>query len=690
MKLIIAEKPELAKAIAEAIDGNKIIKPGYIEVNDYCITWAAGHLLEFKKPEDINENYKKWNLNDLPIIFKPWNKKVIKGKEGLLSNIKKLIKEADEVINAGDPDDEGQYLIDEVITFLGYKGKVNRILINDNNKEAIKRAFKSIQSNDKFLQLGVAAEARSLADLLIGINLTRFFTLYHNSNNVLSIGRVQTPTLQLVVKRDDEIKNHIKEKYYELYSLNNIEGNDIKLKLQQKKDDKVIDKEIFNKMIENIKGKSVNIVVTKKKQEETPPLPFNLANLQIEANKKFGYSVQKTQDITQSLREKHKAITYNRSDCEYLSEEHFKEAPILLPKILNKLNLIDIKVDTNKKSKAFNDSYITAHHAIIPTGYGDISNFSEEEKNIYTLIAQRYIIQFMNNKILEKTEAMFEINDYIFKGSSNKTILKGYLEIYGNINEQESDLSKLREGIYNNLLNEFKIEELETQAKKYYTEASLLKDMTSISKYVKNDEIKEILKRKDKDKKGENGSIGTPATRAAIINNLFDKGYLILEGKNIKSTELAREYLKTLPDILREADMTALWWTIQEDIKENKATKEKLIDYVLKDINIIINSKYNKLNINNNTNKQELKNGDVIEINTKNGSKCFKAIFNGDEIWLYPKMKYFDNELKITKSIAENLCKNKAVVFELEYKGKKYKQKLKLVKNGNFLNFIKG
>lgn len=688
MKLIIAEKPELAKAIAEAIEGKKTMKQGYIEVNDYCITWAAGHLLEFKKPEDVNEDYKKWNLNDLPIVFKPWGKKVIKGKEGLLSNIRKLIKDADEVINAGDPDDEGQYLIDEIIAFLGYKGKVNRILINDNNKEAIKKAFKNIQSNNKFLPLGMAAEARSLSDLLIGINLSRFFTLYHNSGKILSVGRVQTPTLQLVVKRDDEIKNHIKEKYYEIYSLNDVEGNNIKLKLQQKKDDKVTDKEIFNNMIKNIKGKSVNIVVTKKKQEENPPLPFNLANLQIEANKKFGYSVQKTQDITQSLREKHKAITYNRSDCEYLSEEHYKEAPNLLPKVLNKLNLNGIKVNSSKKSAAFNDSYITAHHAIIPTGSGDISSFSEEEKKVYSLIAQRYIIQFMENRILEKTEAMFEIEGKVFKSASNKTISKGYLEIYGNSDEQESDISKLKEGNYNNILNEFKIDELETQAKKYYTEASLLKDMTSISKYVKNEEIKEILKRKDKDKKGENGSIGTPATRAAIINNLFNRGYLVLEGKNIKSTELAREYLKTLPDILKEADMTALWWTIQEDIKEDKATKEKLIDYVLKDINTIINTKYDKLNINSTSSKQELKDGDVIEINTKNG-KAYKAKFKGEEVWINTQMKYFDNELKITKSIASNLAKGKAVEFELKYKDKIYKQKLKLVKNGKYLNFEK-
>ena len=368
MKLIIAEKPELARAIAEAIPGTKNKKDGYIEVEEYCVTWAAGHLLKLYDPQDYDDKYKKWNLSDLPINFENWKKKVIDGKGKLVNNIKKLIKDADEVINAGDPDDEGQLLIDEIIQYLNYKGKVSRILINDNNTESIKKAFTKIESNEKYKSLGVAAEARSIADLLVGVNLTRFFTLYNNTGNVLSIGRVQTPTLAMVVNRDDEIKNHIKEKYYELFLNTNVGNNDINLKYKQDKDiEKVLDKSILENIINKLDNKNGKLEISKKVVEESMPLPFNLANLQIEANKKYGYSAQKTQDITQSLREKHKAITYNRSDCEYLSEEHFKEAPKLLPIVIKNLE-VNIKVNYSEenKSRAFNDKNITAHHGIIP------------------------------------------------------------------------------------------------------------------------------------------------------------------------------------------------------------------------------------------------------------------------------------------------------------------------------------
>jgi len=697
MKLIIAEKPELARAIAEAIPGTKNKKDGYIEVGEYCVTWAAGHLLKLYDPQDYDEKYKKWVLSDLPINFENWKKKIIDGKGKLVNNIKKLIKDADEVINAGDPDDEGQLLIDEIIQYLNYKGKVSRILINDNNTESIKKAFTKIESNGKYKSLGVAAEARSIADLLVGVNLTRFFTLYNNTGNVLSIGRVQTPTLAMVVNRDNEIKNHIKEKYYELFLNTNIDNNDISLKYKQDKDtEKILDKSILENIISKLDNKSGKLEVSKKVIEESTPLPFNLANLQIEANKKYGYSAQKTQDITQSLREKHKAITYNRSDCEYLSEEHFKEAPKLLPIVIKNLE-VNIKVNYSEenKSKAFNNKNITAHHGIIPTLNGDISSFNKEEKNIYELIAKRYVIQFMTKKKVEKTEGILNVEDNIFKATSSKTLDKGYSVIYSEDKEESDEitgLSNIKEGIYNieTKKEDYKIEERESQPKKAYTEATLLKDMTSISKYVKDPKIKEILLKKDKDKKGESGSIGTPATRASIIEGLFKKGYLEYQGKNIKSTALAIEYLKTLPEELKAADMTALWYVIQEDIKEGKVGKEALIKYVLDDINRIISMDHKKIDNSFSTNKnpKDLKEGEVLEIKSEKGT-YYKGYFEGKVRNIPSEYKYFDNILKITKSKAEKLFKGNFVEFDLKYKEKEYKQKMKLVINGDYLNLTK-
>lgn len=697
MKLIIAEKPELARAIAEAIPGTKNKKDGYIEVEEYCVTWAAGHLLKLYDPQDYDEKYKKWDLSDLPINFENWKKKIIDGKGKLVNNIKKLIKDADEVINAGDPDDEGQLLIDEIIQYLNYKGKVSRILINDNNTESIKKAFTKIESNEKYKSLGVAAEARSIADLLVGVNLTRFFTLYNNTGNVLSIGRVQTPTLAMVVNRDNEIKNHIKEKYYELFLNRNIDNNDISLKYKQDKDtEKILDKSILENIISKLDNKSGKLEVSKKVIEESTPLPFNLASLQIEANKKYGYSAQKTQDITQSLREKHKAITYNRSDCEYLSEEHFKEAPKLLPIVIKNLE-VNIKVNYSEesKSRAFNDKNITAHHGIIPTLNGDISSFNKEEKNIYELIAKRYIIQFMTKKKVEKTEGILNVEDNVFKATSSKTLDKGYSVIYSEDKEENDEingLSNIKEGIYNieTKKEDYKIEERESQPKKAYTEATLLKDMTSISKYVKDPKIKEILLKKDKDKKGESGSIGTPATRASIIEGLFKKGYLEYQGKNIKSTALAIEYLKTLPEELKAADMTALWYVIQEDIKDGKVGKEALIKYVLDDINRIISMDHKKIDNSFSTNKnpKDLKEGEVLEIKSEKGT-YYKGYFEGKVRNIPSEYKYFDNILKITKSKAEKLFKGNFVEFDLKYKEKEYKQKMKLVINGDYLNLTK-
>ncbi|MBF1214139.1 MAG: type IA DNA topoisomerase, partial [Fusobacterium periodonticum] len=602
MKLIIAEKKELAEAIVAAIPGEKKYNGSSIIIGDYIACWIYGHILTHKEPEEIDPSLKKWKLDTLPIYFSKWDKKILPYRKDLFNTVKNLIhsNEITEIIHAGDADSEGQYLVDELLEYCSNKKPVKRLMVNDNTLGGVQKAFSKIEDNSKYTALGKSAEARAIADMIVGFSLSRFYSIINNAK--LSIGRVQTPTMALVVNRDNEIKNHIKEKYYNLYLKTNI--NDIDIDLRYSSKERIIDKSIYEEFINNVGDKTSNLLITKKENYRATPLPYNLSDLESDAATLFKYSAKKTMDITQNLRDKYKAITYNRSDCRYLSDEHFKEAPKLIPLVAEKLNFT-ATFDFNEKSRCFNDKYVTAHHAIIPTGAGDFEQFSQEEKNIYKLIAERYLIQFLEKVKIEKTEAKVEINEAIFKKSSIKILEPGYTKYFkvledDNENDEEveekkeNNLSKIPGGEYQIKINDsnFFIEEKETTAKKPYTEATLIKDLNNIAKYVKDPEIRELLKSKDKDKKDVNGSIGTTATIPGILEGLIEKGFLTRKEEKIISTELAKEYLKILPESLKTPDSTALWWSIQEKIARGEAKLEDLTLSVLEDVKTIINSEH--------------------------------------------------------------------------------------------------
>lgn len=605
MKLIIAEKKDLARDIAKAIPGEIKENNLHFQVGDYIICWVGGHILKLKDPEEIDEKYKRWDLKTLPIYFSNWEKKVDSNKKGMFENIKKLVKEAEIIINAGDPDDEGQYLIDEVIEYLKCKKKVLRLLVSDNSLEAVKKALANMKDNNNYLSLGYSAKARAIADATLGMSLTRYYTLKKKKNDykgdVFSVGRVQTPTLALVVNRDYEIENHIKEKYYELFLNLPLESNrTINLKYNS---EKILDRSILEKVKNDIENKNGKIKITKNIKLESPPLPFNLNKLQSEANNKFGYSTDEVMDITQILRDKYKAITYNRSDCQFLTNEIFKEAPKLVPNLLEKLRInIDVDLSEKNKSKAFKDE-VLVHYGIIPTYNPDlkIENLNEKEKNIYLLIAQRYLIQFMAKAEIEISSLEVDIENKVFKKSYSKIIKKGYRNFYL---AKDSEDQKMDDGIEESSLNfpvgEFDIEtdknmleiiEKETKAKSRYTQATLISDMNNIAKYVKNEDIKKILKEKDKDKVGINGSIGTSATQSSIIKGLFQKGYLEEKKNKVYSTQKAKDFLKELPESLKQPDSTAIWWVIQEEIKLGNACIEDLTLRVKEEVENIINEK---------------------------------------------------------------------------------------------------
>lgn len=639
MILVIAEKPVLGKAIADALPGTATMKNGCIYKGDYIVTWVFGHMLSLKEPEDYDIGYKSWNINSLPIFFKDWQVKI--GKDGNLNKgqisksqrvnqIGNLLKQADEVIHAGDPDDEGQLLIDELLRWFNYKGIVKRLDTANTTLVAMKKALSHMTDNKPHEPYGWSAYARSVADLMVGINMSRLFSC--KNQTLLTIGRVQTPTLGLVVNRDLAIEGHHKQKYYTIGCDINFNNDTVQADFIPAKTDSnlvdghILSKEYAEQICNRLKGQVLkNINITKKIVYEAPPLPFNLVKLQTYCSGKFGYSPQQVLDITQSLRENHKAITYNRSDCQYLSEEHYKEAPVTMKAVIMNIRYKPKSLDMNLKSKCFDSSKISAHFAIIPTNQKvNLDKLSEAEKNVYLAICKYYIAQFMPKAKKEQTNLSIELgNGEAIKAISTVIIEQGYRSIFNEAEKDKaSNLSKIPEGIYSGKITDTDIAEKETKPPSRYTKASLNEDMTCISKYVKYPKIKQLLLSKDEGKEGERGSIGTSATRSGIIESLVKRGFLREDGKKVISTALGRELYRILPDEIKKADMTAEWWAIQEEIQNGTANYNKLIDSVYDTIKHIV------ANVDN----YPVVNSSIIAIKKKGGAVIGKCPRCGGDI----------------------------------------------------------
>ena len=639
MILVIAEKPVLGKAIADALPGTAAMKNGCIYKDDYIATWVFGHMLSLKEPEDYDIGYKSWNINSLPIFFKDWQVKI--GKNGNLNKgqisksqrvnqIGSLLKQADEVIHAGDPDDEGQLLIDELLRWFNYKGIVKRLDTANTTLVAMKKALSHMTDNKPHEPYGWSAYARSVADLMVGINMSRLFSC--KNQTLLTIGRVQTPTLGLVVNRDLAIEGHHKQKYYTIACDINFNNDTVQADFIPSKTDSnlvdghILSKEYAEQICNRLKGQTLkNINITKKIVYEAPPLPFNLVKLQTYCSGKFGYSPQQVLDITQSLRENHKAITYNRSDCQYLSEEHYKEAPVTMKAVIMNIRYKPKSLDMNLKSKCFDSSKISAHFAIIPTNQKvNLDKLSEAEKNVYLAICKYYIAQFMPKAKKEQTNLSIELgNGEAIKAVSTVIIEQGYRSIFNEAEKDKaSNLSKIPEGIYSGKITDTDIAEKETKPPSRYTKASLNEDMTCISKYVKDPKIKQLLLSKDEGKEGERGSIGTSATRSGIIESLVKRGFLREDGKKVISTALGRELYRILPDEIKKADMTAEWWSIQEEIQNGTVNYNKLIDSVYDTIKHIVT----------NVDNYPVVNSSIIAIKKKGGAVIGKCPRCGGDI----------------------------------------------------------
>ena len=482
MRVFIAEKPDLAKIISEGISGSVERKNGYIIKGNDILTWCFGHLLSLDEPEAYGDEYKKWSVSVLPIPFKYCvkrdnNGKIDKGAKEQLAIIKELVNRSDvtEVVHCGDADEEGQLLVDEVLSFLKVTKPVKRLLLHDLSSSAVAKEIKSMKSNSEYKGISESGYARSQADWLVGLSLTRSVSVMMNKGGVYSIGRVSTPILSLIVNRDLEREQHKVSYYYAITGkFGDIIANyDVK--------ENIVDESEARRIVNECNGKDSNLVVTKSHKSSSAPLVYNLLKLQVDCAKLYNYKPEKVLEITQQLREKYRAITYNRSDCEYLPESIWDDRNRILDSIKD---IVDVsKLDRSKKSKCFNDKNITAHFGIIPNGDKvNINSMNEQERNVYTLIAKRFAMQFMEDKEWDSYELVYTIdNKHIFKKTINVVTKMGWDD------EEVGKALDISNGVVK--CDECKYEQKETKAKPAYTMSTLLSDMCSIAKYVKDSDL---------------------------------------------------------------------------------------------------------------------------------------------------------------------------------------------------------
>ena len=602
MRLFIAEKPELGRSIASVI-GIQRKEKGFIScVTGDVVTWCFGHLLTLSEPEDHDLSAKQWNMEKLPLMW-PIQHKPIPGKESQIELIRRLSKDAEIIIHAGDPDDEGQLLVDELLQYIGNTRPVLRLLVNDLNQNAITRQLSNMKNNDGYFGLYQAALARSVADQIFGYNLTRAYTLAGRAaglSNVLSVGRVQTPILGLVVRRDRAHESHSAHNYYDLMARFTGVGGAFTAKHRPADgapvDDKgrVLNETYAANLVQAVKGQPATVTSASTEDKEAPaPLPYNLLNLQADASRKFGFSPDKTLKLTQSLRENHRLITYNRSDCEFLPDEQHEDAPAVLAAIAQTAPVLAKAAQSGDpaiKSRAFNSKNVSAHHAIIPTQTpGDLAQLNEDEGKLYLLIARAYIAQFWLKHAFRETTINLEVTGHAFHTTSRVTTLDGWKKLYArdtdNDEVHQDDADSTDDLGWVTTKAPLTCEDATSENKKTrpparYTMAALLKDLARVAKYVTDPNIRLLLLRKDQEKKGEHGGIGTPATRSAIIEQLMNRGFIVERSGKVTSTELGREFHDLLPESTTAPDMTALWHEQQEQIKGDKMTVQQFISEV--------------------------------------------------------------------------------------------------------------
>ena len=555
MKLVIAEKPSVAISIAKVIGANKK-KDGYYEGNGYRVSWCVGHLIQMANPDAYDEKYAKWNMADLPIIPSDYKYEVAKATKKQFNILKKLMndKEVDTVINACDAGREGESIFRLVYNQVNCKKKMKRLWISSMEDSAIKEGFDHLKDGKDYDNLFESAQARAIADWLVGMNISRLYSCLYQQN--YSVGRVQTPTLAMIVKRDDEIANYQKEKYYTV----ELSMNGFTLSTDR------IDDEVATEQLISLVGDKIEITdVIQKEKITKPDLPFDLTTLQRECNKYFGYSDKQTLDYAQSLYEK-KLITYPRTDSRCLTED------MIVSTVNNILGKNDF--DTERIKVVFDSKKVTDHHAIIPTVSSlseDLSNIPESEAKVYRLISNKLHASVGYPLVESTTKIIAEFDGFEFT-SSGKVIkdegFSKYLKEYKSKKNEDIELPNVSVDDVLSIENK-EIKEKFTQPPKHFTEDTLLKSMEIAG----NDAL-------EKGVEVERKGLGTPATRAGIIENLIFKGFVERDKKNLVATHKGISLVTIVSDTFKSAETTAKWEMELSDIAQGKSSKEEFLEAI--------------------------------------------------------------------------------------------------------------
>ena len=560
MKLCIAEKPSVARDLAEIL-GAKNKHDGYLEGNGYCVTWVFGHLCSLKDPEDYNANWKYWKLEDLPIIPPQFGIKLKndQGAQKQFKIIEKLVSEAEELMNCGDAGQEGELIQRWVLIKAKCKVPVKRLWISSLTEEAIKAGFNKLKDAKDFDNLFAAGNSRAVGDWMLGINGTRLYTKKYGKNKlVLSVGRVQTPTLAMIVNRQKEINAFTTEEYWELKTI--YRETEFLCQIERLKSEAKAQKGLdylLNKPFE------VTSFEQKEAKEGNPRL-YDLTSLQVEGNKRYSFGAEQTLNIIQSLYEK-KLVTYPRVDTTYLSEDLHPKIPGILGNLKDYKRFTDLVLSKSipKSKTIFDDKKITDHHAIIPTGIVP-SGISQDEQKIYDLICRRFIAVFYPECKVSNTTVLGKVDNLIFKATGKQIISLGWREVYEDLKEAkstESSTDAKSKEVEEKILPIFTkgesgphepvIHKGKTSPPKYYTEATLLRAMETAGKFVEDEEMRELMK--------ENG-IGRPSTRANIIETLFKRKYIEKKKKNLVATDTGMSLIDVIKsDLLKSPELTGQW-----------------------------------------------------------------------------------------------------------------------------------
>ena len=587
MIVCIAEKPSVAKDIARILGANSPHK-GYMEGNGYQVTWTFGHLCTLKEPDDYTPLWKRWSLGALPMIPQRFGIKLIddKGIHEQFAIIEKLMQAADGIINCGDAGQEGELIQRWVMQKAGAKCPVKRLWISSMTDEAIQEGFRTLKDQADYQPLYLAGLSRAIGDWILGMNATRLYTLKYGQNRqVLSIGRVQTPTLALIVNRQKEIENFKPEAYWILSTtyrdtvFNATKG-------------KFTDKAEGEKFLESIIGKPFTVThVQKKNGNEAPPHLYDLTSLQVDCNKKFAMSAEMTLNIIQGLYEK-KLTTYPRVDTTFLSDDIYPKCPTILAGLRGYETLTQPLADKKlpKSKKVFDSSKVTDHHAIIPTGQPAM-NLTDMERHVYDLISRRFIAAFYPDCKFATTTVLGQVEKVEFKVTGKTILSPGWRKVYEKDVQANDDDDAAKKDDEERTLPPFvvgesgdhtpSLTEKWTTPPKFYTEATLLRAMETAGKFVEDEELRAALK--------ENG-IGRPSSRAGIIETLFKRHYIKRERKNLIATPTGIELIDMIKEeLLKSCELTGIWEKKLRDIEHKKYDAAQFIDGLKQQISLIVN-----------------------------------------------------------------------------------------------------